>query len=170
MKITEIRTYLVNANATRRADRPRGRNWVFCKVLTDAGIHGVGEGSGWPAVVQRGVEEVAPLLIGENPFDIERLWLKVYDVLHGHGLMGTVRDGVVPEQDGYLPLPTLPGLRIDPHEKAIAAHPAYAVDEMTYRLRTPDELRLHRPDPSTRVRGGPGYPSAPTGERPPEAE
>ena len=95
MKITEIKTFLVNANEGKRADRPRGRNWVFCKVVTDAGIHGVGEGGGWPAVVQKGIEEVAPLLIGEDPFDIERLWLKVYDVLHGHGLTGSVRGGVI---------------------------------------------------------------------------
>ena len=95
MKIVEIKTFLVNANSTRKADRPRGRNWLFAKILTDAGIHGVGEGGGWPAVAQRGIEEVAPLLIGEDPFAIERLWLKVYDLLHGHGLTGSVRGGVI---------------------------------------------------------------------------
>jgi galactonate dehydratase len=95
MKITEIRTYLVNANEGKRADRPRGRNWLFCKVLTDEGIYGVGEGGGWPAVAQKGIEEVAPLLLGEDPFAIERLWLVVYDLLHGHGLTGSVRGGVI---------------------------------------------------------------------------
>jgi galactonate dehydratase len=95
MKITEIKTFLVNANAGQKADRPRGRNWLFCKVSTDAGIHGVGEGGGWPEVVQQGIAEVAPLLIGEDPFASERLWLKVYDLLHGHGLTGSVRGGVI---------------------------------------------------------------------------
>ncbi len=95
MRITEIKTYLVNANETRRADRPRGRNWVFCRIMTDAGIHGVGEGGGWPTIVRHGIEEVAPLLVGEDPFAIERLWLKVYDLLHGHGLTGAVRGGVI---------------------------------------------------------------------------
>ncbi len=108
MQITEIKTFLVNANdasrepGERRADRPRGRNWIFCKVATDAGIHGVGEGGGWPAVCQKGIQEVAPILIGENPFDIERLWLKVYDVLHGHGLTGAVRGGVISALDTAL--------------------------------------------------------------------
>jgi L-alanine-DL-glutamate epimerase-like enolase superfamily enzyme len=37
MKITEIKTFLVNANERRSADRPRGRNWVFCKIVTDSG-------------------------------------------------------------------------------------------------------------------------------------
>jgi len=49
--------------------------------------------------VQRGIEEVTPLLIGEDPFEIERLWLKVYDVLHGHGLTGSVRGGLISALD-----------------------------------------------------------------------
>jgi len=99
MRITEVKTFLVNANRSNRADRPRGRNWIFCKIITDSGLHGVGEGGGWPCVVQKGIEEVAPLLIGEDPFAIERLWLKVYDVLHGHGLTGSVRGGVISALD-----------------------------------------------------------------------
>ena len=102
MNITEIVTYLVNANPPappHYADRPRGRNWVFCRISTDAGIHGVGEGGGWPELCRKGIEEVAPLLIGENPFAIERLWLKVYDILHGHGLTGSVRGGVISALD-----------------------------------------------------------------------
>lgn len=95
MQITAIKTFLVNANSRREADRPRGRNWVFCKVTTDQGFYGVGEGGGWPEVVQKGIEEVAPLLIGQDPLAIERLWLLVYDVLHGHGLTGSVRGGVI---------------------------------------------------------------------------
>ena len=102
MKITAIKSFLVNANRGKSGDRPRGRNWVFCKVLTDEGVHGVGEGGGWPELVQHGIDEVAPLLIGENPFDIERLWLKVYDVLHGHGLTGSVRGGVISAIDTAL--------------------------------------------------------------------
>lgn len=95
MKIVDIKTFLVNANADKRAGRPRGRNWIFCRITTDRGIHGVGEGGGWPEVVQKGIQEVAPLLIGEDPFAIERLWLKIYYILHAHGLTGAVRGGVI---------------------------------------------------------------------------
>ena len=102
MKITEVKTFLVNANAGMRADRPRGRNWICCKITTDEGLHGVGEGGGWPEVVQHGIREVAPFLVGEDPFDIERLWLKVYRVLHGHGLTGAVRGGVISAIDTAL--------------------------------------------------------------------
>jgi len=95
MRITKVKAYLVNANESRRANRPRGRNWVFCKVLTDSDIHGVGEGGGWPTLVRHGIGEIAPLLVGEDPFATERLWLKIYDLLHGHGITGTVRGGVI---------------------------------------------------------------------------
>lgn len=99
MRITAIQTYLVNANRSKNADRPRGRNWVFCRLLTDEGLYGVGEGGGWPEVVQKGIEEIAPLLLGDDPFEIERLWLKVYDILVGHGLTGAVRGGVISALD-----------------------------------------------------------------------
>ena len=94
MRITDIRTYLVRANEGGVADRPRGRNWLFVAVHTDDGLVGVGEGGGWPEVVEAGVREIAPLLIGEDPRAVERLWLKIYDVLHGHGITGAVRGGV----------------------------------------------------------------------------
>ena len=102
MKITEIKTFLVNGNAGKRADRPRGRNWIFCKVMTDEGVYGVGEGGGWPTICQLGIQEVAPILIGENPFEIERLYLRIYDILHGHGLTGSVRGGVIAAIDTAL--------------------------------------------------------------------
>lgn len=94
MKISDIKTYLVRANDGGVANRPRGRNWLFVAVHTDEGITGYGEGGGWPEVVETGVREIAPLLIGEDPLAAERLWLKTYDILHGHGLTGAVRGGV----------------------------------------------------------------------------
>lgn len=95
MKITDIKTYLVNANESKRAERPRGRNWLFVKVFTDGGVTGVGEGGGWPFLVAQGIEELKYFLIGENPFEIERLWLRLYDLLHGHGATGAVRGGII---------------------------------------------------------------------------
>jgi galactonate dehydratase len=95
VKIDSVRTFLVNADEGPGTDRPRGRNWVFVKIATDRGITGVGEGGGWPEVVEKGIQELSHFLIGENPFEAERLWLKLYDVLHGHGLTGAVRGGVL---------------------------------------------------------------------------
>ena len=95
MKITDVKTYLVNADEGNQAGRPRGRNWLFVKVFTDEGVTGVGEGGGWPVVVEKAIQELRYFLVGENPFDIERLWLKLYDLLHGHGVTGAVRGGAI---------------------------------------------------------------------------
>lgn len=93
MKITEIRTYLMNAGV------PGGnwthRNWLFVKVFTDAGIYGVGEASGWPRVVETAIQDLTPILIGENPFHIEKLWQKMYLAMMGHGMTGIVGGGAL---------------------------------------------------------------------------
>jgi hypothetical protein len=48
-------------------------------------------------------------------------------------------------------VPDAPGLGIDLDEEAIAAHPVWEAYDMQYRLRSPDELQLHRPDPAGQV-------------------
>jgi galactonate dehydratase len=66
LKITAIRTRVVNAEM---------RNWVFVKVETDApGLHGWGEATlEWKTkAVVGAVEDLAPLLIGTDPRDIEQ--------------------------------------------------------------------------------------------------
>jgi galactonate dehydratase len=51
--------------------------------------------------------------------------------------------GVLREAQGYLTVPTAPGLGIDLDEEAMAAYPPYAVEEMSYRTRTPEEMQRH---------------------------
>lgn len=66
MKITAIETRVVNAEM---------RNWVFVKVLTDEpGLHGWGEATlEWKTrAVVGAVEDLAPLLLGRDPRDIEQ--------------------------------------------------------------------------------------------------
>ena len=87
MKITEIRTYLMSGGGS--------RNWCFVRVYTDAGIYGVGEGSGWPRVVETAVNDLAQVLIGEDPMDIERLWQKMLVAQMGHGMTGTPGSGAM---------------------------------------------------------------------------
>ena len=71
------------------------RNWLFLKIYTDAGITGVGECSGWPRVVERAVQDLTALLIGEDPGDIERLWQKLFSAMMGHGMTGVVGAGAL---------------------------------------------------------------------------
>ena len=64
-------------------------------MLTDEGIYGVGECSGWPRVIETAVKDYANLLIGEDPADIDRLWAKLFIGSMGHGVLGTVGGGAL---------------------------------------------------------------------------
>lgn len=72
MKITAVRTVIVNAQM---------RNWVFVKVETDQpGLWGWGEASlEWKTrAVAGAVEDLAPMVVGEDPSRIEFLYQKMY--------------------------------------------------------------------------------------------
>jgi len=110
LRITDIKTFLMQAQfppeeayaTAHRVDAAKGqsgrsatRNWLFLKVYTDAGITGVGECSGWPRVVERAVQDLTPLLVGEDPGDIERLWQKSFSAMMAHGMTGVVGAGAL---------------------------------------------------------------------------
>jgi galactonate dehydratase len=111
MKITRVRTFRLHvgqpAAPTYATDGPQVqafgaegklagfRNWLFVKVDTDEGIAGIGECSGWPRVLQTAVEDLAPVLIGEDPMHIEKLWQKMQVAIMGHGMLGTVGGGAM---------------------------------------------------------------------------
>jgi galactonate dehydratase len=110
MRIAEVKTYLMKAGpprdptavgadatpayATGQPDNGT-RHWLFVKVTTDTGVSGVGEGSGWPAVLETAVRDLAPVVIGDDPADIERLWQKMFVAQMGHGKTGTVGSGAI---------------------------------------------------------------------------
>ena len=79
MKITDIKTFLMMAGAPKSAGASSWstRNWCFVKIYTDEGIVGIGEGSGWPKVVQTAIEDMRPIIVGEDPFNIEKIWQKM---------------------------------------------------------------------------------------------
>lgn len=66
--------------------------WVFLRVDTDAGIHGVGQVSSGPnsPVVAAAASRLGPLLIGEDPGRIEYLWQKLYAGFSSLGSLGFV--------------------------------------------------------------------------------
>jgi galactonate dehydratase len=72
MKITEIKTFLVDAT---------WRNWVLVKVETDDGIHGWGEASmemNEDVAPEAAVLRMADYFIGKDPRTIELHWHTVY--------------------------------------------------------------------------------------------
>jgi L-alanine-DL-glutamate epimerase-like enolase superfamily enzyme len=80
MKITDIRTDLVTVpyiepNALAVTVLPKGPS-VIIRVFTDEGIVGLGETRGFTHNVAIIESEIAPLVIGEDPFDIEKILLK----------------------------------------------------------------------------------------------
>lgn len=91
MKITAIETHVCHA---------RMRNWVFVKVVTDQpGLHGWGEATlEWHTrSVVGAVEDVATLLIGEDPTRVEYLWQMMFrqHFWHGNGIVrGTAISGI----------------------------------------------------------------------------
>jgi L-alanine-DL-glutamate epimerase-like enolase superfamily enzyme len=64
------------------------RQFVMVKLTTDAGLVGWGEGSlGWKesAVRELITDFGRRYVIGRNPFDIEDLWFKLYQIEHNTG-------------------------------------------------------------------------------------
>jgi galactonate dehydratase len=72
MKITEVRTFLV---------REGHRNLVFVKVMTDEGIHGIGEAysCGPDDATALVVHHFEEWLIGQDPRNVEHLWQLMYN-------------------------------------------------------------------------------------------
>ena len=67
LKITGLRTVVVHVG---------GLNWVFCKISTNQGLIGLGEGSvtSKEATVAQAIQEHERFLVGKDPTDIEMLW------------------------------------------------------------------------------------------------
>ena len=67
LKITGLKTFVVNVGSV---------NWVFCKVYTNQGLVGLGEGSvtSKEATMAQAIMEHERFLVGKDPTDIELLW------------------------------------------------------------------------------------------------
>ena len=78
MRITAIDTYI--------AGNP-WKNWLFAKVSTDAGIHGVGEGTlnYFGKTIEAAIHELTPLVIGMDPFQIEMMSQRLIRDVYSEG-------------------------------------------------------------------------------------
>ena len=72
MKVTGIKSYSV-------ADSD-GRPYFIVKVETDEGIHGLGEVGirWWGAAIEKAIEHLSEIVVGQDPFATERLWQRMY--------------------------------------------------------------------------------------------
>lgn len=102
MRITAITPFLMQAGAPGETawsadglSTAGSRHWCFVKIETDAGLTGIGEGSGWPKVVATAIADLATILIGEDARDIDRLWHKMFTAQMGHGQTGVIGAGAI---------------------------------------------------------------------------
>ena len=72
MKVTNVKSMNVMGE--------HGRAMFFVKVETDAGISGLGEVGmiRWAAAIEKAVEHLSELVIGQDPFATERLWQHMF--------------------------------------------------------------------------------------------
>jgi L-alanine-DL-glutamate epimerase-like enolase superfamily enzyme len=66
----------------------RGGNNTIVQVFSDEGIVGIGHIDSSPVARYIVEGELKPLLLGEDPLEIERLWNKMYRAIRWHGLRG----------------------------------------------------------------------------------
>lgn len=94
MKITEIRTipmWIPLRETEPKSAFPKRRSvHILVEVSTDEGIKGYGESIPYTYGAVGGYieQQLKPLLIGEDPMQVERLWDKCYHISFGHGVKG----------------------------------------------------------------------------------
>src|SRR5216684_4224079 len=78
MRIVDIETHLVG--------NP-WKNWVFLRLLTDEGIHGIGEGSlgHLSKTVETAIHEIKPLILGLEVFQTELLVTRLLRHVYADG-------------------------------------------------------------------------------------
>ncbi|MBV9280467.1 MAG: mandelate racemase/muconate lactonizing enzyme family protein, partial [Chloroflexi bacterium] len=79
MKITGVSTAVVEANY----------DWTFIRIATDEGVTGLGESFLAPGLTAI-IRDLAPLLIGEDPRNVDRLWAKMRWAASAAGSMGGI--------------------------------------------------------------------------------
>jgi D-galactarolactone cycloisomerase len=99
MKITDIKTYVLKTPLEEPFAFAMGwvrqRGTMIVEVITDEGVTGWGEslchGLQPPEIAQTIVEAaLKPILIGEDPFDVDVLWERMYNLTRPFGQKGAV--------------------------------------------------------------------------------
>ncbi len=83
MRIKDVRAYVISKPLTTPLRVARGdmqaRTTVVVLVETDEGILGVGEAIGIPPMIKAAIEQyLKKMVVGEDPFDVEKLWTRMF--------------------------------------------------------------------------------------------
>ncbi len=67
----------------------RFHEWLICEVETDEGTIGIGNAALAPQLIKKTIDTyLAPLVVGEDPFDFSYIWEKMYRRTHAWGRKG----------------------------------------------------------------------------------
>ncbi|MBI4219404.1 MAG: mandelate racemase/muconate lactonizing enzyme family protein [Chloroflexi bacterium] len=97
MKITDVTTTMLRdpegfviQDATIPPPRKgtRGRSALFVHIKTDEGVEGLGPGTGLRAIQSVVEDNLKDLLLGQDPFNIEKLWNDMFWRVRGYGRKG----------------------------------------------------------------------------------
>ncbi len=67
----------------------RFHEWLVCELETDEGTIGIGNAALAPQLVKKTIDTyLAPLVVGEDPFDVSYIWEKMYRRTHAWGRRG----------------------------------------------------------------------------------
>ena len=67
----------------------RFHEWLICEIETDEGTIGIGNAALAPQLVKKTIDTyLAPLVVGEDPFDFSYIWEKMYRRTHAWGRRG----------------------------------------------------------------------------------
>jgi gluconate/galactonate dehydratase len=79
LKITDVRTAVVEANY----------DWTFIRIYTDEGVTGLGESFLAPGLTAI-IRDLKPLLVREDPRNVDKLWSKMRWAASGAGSVGGI--------------------------------------------------------------------------------
>ena len=67
----------------------RFHEWLVCEVETNEGTIGIGNAALAPQLIKKTIDtDLAPLVVGEDPFDFSYIWEKMYRRTHAWGRRG----------------------------------------------------------------------------------
>ena len=67
----------------------RFHGWMTCEIETDTGIVGIGNAALAPRISKEIIDTyLAPLVIGQDPWDYEYIWQRLYRSTHAWGRRG----------------------------------------------------------------------------------
>ena len=80
VKITDVKCMIVRGTW----------DWNLIKVETDAGVHGIGEAYWGPGVKDLVLRQLKPLVVGEDPLNVDKLYTKMLMMSAGVGAIAGV--------------------------------------------------------------------------------